>query len=1228
MSFGFGVGDFLTVIELANKIRRDFADAPDQFRQLTDEVRNLTTVLNDVLVLLDEHDLSEKQTISLREIKDSCQHVLDDIKRVAEKYSTLVPQDTTVKRRAKRVWKRFKWDPNEARDLRSRITSNITVLQSFTAARTDNTILRLEQRQGRQEYRQEVQDILDWLTPIDAAPQQADFIRRRQPGTGQWLLESLEYNKWKASKGEILFCRGIPGAGKTILSSIVVDDLQKCHDAEDVAVCYFYCNFQRQEEQRIENIVLSFVKQLAQVATTIPACLKALFDKHKAQRSRPSSKEAIESLHSISRTFSKVFCVVDALDECRTVDGCQRQLIEYLIDFCTITDAEIIATSRPIPHIEEKFKNFVSLEVLASSADIRKYIEGNIQDLPGFVSRNPTFVDEITDAIAEATRGMFLLAKLHLDSLRGKRSPRELRKTLGALARGNNAYTEAYRTTMSRICGQLPDQKELAIQALKWIVYAKRELSTIELQHALGVEVGECDFFDDNIPDLQDTIAACCGLVTVDETSAVVRLVHYTTQEFFEDQGRSYLPDAHDEIASTCVTYLSFEAFKSGPCTERRDLEERLIHFPLYDYSSRFWGFHAQYSQDVKALHYFLALPAHVEGSSQVLLAGGRYLSDIYGIPSQVTALHLAAYFGLAEYLATILQSATSIDPRDSHDRTPLSWAAEHGHEETVRLYLEMTAQIDVADKYGQTPLFHAAKKGHGRIVHLLLEKNADINTCDAKFAQTPLLYAAKNGDEEIVRLLLEKNAQIDIADKHGETPLSHAAEKGNKGIAHLLLDRNAQIDQKSRLKQTPLLLATKMGHKEIVRMLLDKNAQTDITDIFGQTPLSYAAENGNKEIAHLLLEKGCQIDATSGFGHTPLSFAARDGHTEMVRLLLEKNAQVESHNMKGYTPLSWAAEYGYKDIVRLLLDHGASIVEVKSGSSPPFLALKEAHMDILQLFIENGASVEMTDTRGYTMLAVAVEYGHRDIVEFLLNHGANVHMVTKAGETGLLLASKYGYNEIVEILLKQGAMVDAKDTGGRTPLIWAVQEGEWEVMELLLTAGADCQATDTYFRSAFTYAVIGGNVEALGSLLAASRVQPNERDFWGSTAASFAVRLGRLPVFMKIANLPGVDLLLEDSFGRTPLWWALKQNRDSMAEHIMECTQSSYPYGSSKHPRLGEPNTFIGYDKECIVCLCYLDSSHYQCNRCTEKLVRVCGECYDLGARCLSKSHSLEIGY
>ncbi|QGI59828.1 hypothetical protein CEK27_003799 [Fusarium fujikuroi] len=39
-------------------------------------------------------------------------------------------------------------------------------------------------------------EVLDWISPVDYAPQQSEIFSRREPGTGEWLLESDEYNSW------------------------------------------------------------------------------------------------------------------------------------------------------------------------------------------------------------------------------------------------------------------------------------------------------------------------------------------------------------------------------------------------------------------------------------------------------------------------------------------------------------------------------------------------------------------------------------------------------------------------------------------------------------------------------------------------------------------------------------------------------------------------------------------------------------------------------------------------------------------------------------------------------------------------------------------------------------------------------------------------------------------------------------------------------------------------
>ena len=51
MSFGFSVGDFIAAIEFANKIRKEFVDAPSQFKGISDECVIVTGLWAMVTVL-------------------------------------------------------------------------------------------------------------------------------------------------------------------------------------------------------------------------------------------------------------------------------------------------------------------------------------------------------------------------------------------------------------------------------------------------------------------------------------------------------------------------------------------------------------------------------------------------------------------------------------------------------------------------------------------------------------------------------------------------------------------------------------------------------------------------------------------------------------------------------------------------------------------------------------------------------------------------------------------------------------------------------------------------------------------------------------------------------------------------------------------------------------------------------------------------------------------------
>lgn len=58
--------------------------------------------------------------------------------------------------------------------------------------------------------RREDQEILDWITKVVFASQQRDYFQRRQPGTGEWFLNSTEFQEWRKGSRKTMFCTGAP----------------------------------------------------------------------------------------------------------------------------------------------------------------------------------------------------------------------------------------------------------------------------------------------------------------------------------------------------------------------------------------------------------------------------------------------------------------------------------------------------------------------------------------------------------------------------------------------------------------------------------------------------------------------------------------------------------------------------------------------------------------------------------------------------------------------------------------------------------------------------------------------------------------------------------------------------------------------------------------------------------------------------------------------------------
>ncbi|PKS10137.1 hypothetical protein jhhlp_001887 [Lomentospora prolificans] len=1115
MSFGFGVGDFLAVAKLARKVRKDFVGAPAQLEGIAKEVKNLTSVLQDIE---DELETNSTQTTELKDISAACEDVLKDVTKTLDKYSEVQSGQGSPSDKVKRVWKRLKLEPSDIIELRDRITSTVTLLNTFVQKLAYQATL--ETKRGvdclvADKDNQERRKILDWITDMDYAPQHNDHIKERQEGTGLWLLDSNKYQTWLRGENQTLFCPGIPGAGKTVLSAVVISKLlEQYYRDPKLGVAYIYFHFRMHEKQGLDNLVSSLLKQLCELLSSVPAVVQDLYKRHTSVRTRPTVDELLDALAIVATSYTKVFIVVDALDECQENHGCRKTFIDKLLHLQGRAKVNLFATSRFIPNITERFKKEDWFEIRASTADIERYLDHRVQI--STVAAVQQLRDDIKTTISQAADGMFLLARIYLDEVSRAVKPRQIHAKIRGFQKQAAGSGEkerihvlqlAYKAAMERIEEQ-EYTRDVAKQALAWITCAKRPLSTTELRHALTIEEGDTELLEEDLVHIDDIVAICAGLVTIDEESDIIRLVHFTTQEYFEQNRDQWFPSVEEAISKVCITYLSFDSFETGYCRTDAQLTQRLLEYPLYDYAAKNWGHHARHAPELNPdiVITFLYHKPKADASAELLFhrtnLAGPYPDSI----EQLLPLHLASYFGILEVVKILLLThKVEPDLRDASYRTALSWAAEFGHVDTVTMLLDHGAAVNWEGTRGNI-LSYAIREGNERVVKLLLDRSADFR----RFFQ--LHHACRCGSEPIVRLLLDKGVEVSTLNQHGETAFQRAIRSGSEAVVTLLIRRGVSLESRNEIDMTPLAYAAELKNETIARLLLDEGAEIEARDSFGRTPLCYASYSGSEAIVKLLLNKGADIESRTCDGQTPLAYAISGRSIAVTRLLVANGANLNTRDKYNETPLTKAVSENHSTLVKVLLDNGAYYDDFASTHVVPLIIAAENNSrDAADILLQAGADIEARGEDGQTALCKAASKGHAAMIKILLSNGANIEAVdSQHGRTPLLLATLNGYGEEASILLEGGANMDVSDNKGCTPLIYASREGCLAVVKALLSRGASIEHGD---------------------------------DLYGRTPLSWAAGTGD----EKMVNLlleSGACLETRDKTYRTPLHWAIEENR------------------------------------------------------------------------------------
>lgn len=217
--------------------------------------------------------------------------------------------------------------------------------------------------------------VLEWLSPLDPQRKHDEIRSRRMQNSGLWLLESTEYETWcnDNNSPRILWCRGIPGAGKTIISSLIIDELSDMIDSNQTKLAYFYYDYSDAGSQTIMNVIGSLLRQLISQLRSVPTQLMDVYDRRQGGQEQPQLDDIIPMLIEICKGPSTTHIVIDALDECQS--GKPRQTILDVLKHLEQLKVRILITSRPhAAGIEKELGNFPQILIEASASDITKCI--------------------------------------------------------------------------------------------------------------------------------------------------------------------------------------------------------------------------------------------------------------------------------------------------------------------------------------------------------------------------------------------------------------------------------------------------------------------------------------------------------------------------------------------------------------------------------------------------------------------------------------------------------------------------------------------------------------------------------------------------------------------------------------------------------------------------------------------------------------------------------------
>ncbi|KIE04644.1 hypothetical protein NF27_GZ00040 [Candidatus Jidaibacter acanthamoeba] len=432
--------------------------------------------------------------------------------------------------------------------------------------------------------------------------------------------------------------------------------------------------------------------------------------------------------------------------------------------------------------------------------------------------------------------------------------------------------------------------------------------------------------------------------------------------------------------------------------------------------------------------------------------------------------------------------------------------------------------------------LANAAANNDQEQINTLLEEDILLNEQSDEikgYRGTALHWAIKHNNLELFIRLIEKGADRDAEDIHNDTAFELALKHPGSRIYKFIIENDRKINgNKAQLGKFAFFDALSNKDYNTCEWLLENGVSVNTRYIEGGTPLHQAVLHKDYEMCEWLLNKGANINIPNKYDETPLALALEDNNPRLHTLLISRGANPNTQGGQyRKTALYYAAINNDNDTCEWLLSHGANVnIPDIYGNTSLQLALQYNNPRLHTLLISRGANL---NTQGGQYRKTALYYAainnDNDTCEWLLSHGANVNIPDIYGNTILHNLVIQGNYDMCAWFLNNGAAVNISNKCGETPLSLALKYNNPKIHTLLIEWGANVN-------SALYYAVSYNNSLMCNLLLSQQGVNINIQDSYGRTPLHWAVSYNNNQMCDLLLSQQGLNVNIQDRYGNIPL--------------------------------------------------------------------------------------------